>query len=67
MLNESQVFKVSKILQDGYYGSFMSAIGCALQLADSDNKAKLYQAFGDTFERIHAHALEAERIESINS
>lgn len=64
MLNESQLFKVSKILQDGYYGSFMSAIGCALQLADSGNKERLYTAFGDTFERIYAHALEAERIES---
>jgi hypothetical protein len=67
MLNESQVFKVSKILQDGYYGSFMSAIGCALQLADSINRERLYLAFGDTFERVLANAIEAERIESINS
>lgn len=62
MLNQDQLFKVSRILCDGHYGSFMSAIGCALQLADSVNKAKLYDAFGDVFERIYANAVQAEQV-----
>jgi hypothetical protein len=64
MLNDSQLYKVARILQNGTYGSFMSAIGCALQLADNDNKAKLCQAFGDTFERIYANAVQAEQLQA---
>ena len=59
-LNSEQLYKVARILQDGYYGSFMSAIGCALQLADSTNKDKLIQAFGDTFEQVYSNAMQAE-------
>ena len=61
-LTDSQIFKVARILQNGTYGSFMSAIGCALQLADSENKAKLIQAFGDTFVLIYSNAVKAESI-----
>lgn len=60
-LNPEQLYKVSRILENGTYGSFMSAIGCALQLADSDNKERLCEAFGDKFEQIYANAQEAER------
>ena len=59
-LNPEQLYKVARILQDGHYGSFMSAIGCAWQLADTDNKEKLLQAFGDTFERVYSNAVQAE-------
>lgn len=59
-LNPDQIYKIARILQDGHYGSFMSAIGCALQLADSTNKEKLIQAFGDTFERVYSNAMQAE-------
>ena len=57
MLDQTQLQTVAKILADGYYGSFMSAIGCALLLADNGNKEKLYKAFGETFEQIHANAM----------
>lgn len=64
MLNKSELFKVSQILCSGHYGSFMMSIGCALQLADSDNTKRLYQAFGDKFEAIHANHVKAQEIES---
>jgi hypothetical protein len=64
MLNKSELFKVSQILTDGHYGAFMSTIGCALQLADSGNTERLYQAFGDKFESIYAYYLIAKEIES---
>lgn len=57
MLDQSQLQTVAKVLADGYYGSFMSAIGCALLLADSGNKEKLYKAFGEIFEQVHANAM----------
>jgi hypothetical protein len=60
-LTSDQLYKVSRILQDGHYGSFMSAIGCALQAADSGNMDKLYKAFGDKFEQVHAQATQGER------
>jgi hypothetical protein len=63
MLNKSELFKVSQILTDGHYGSFMSAIGCALQLADSVNSKRLYEAFGDKFEAIYANLVKSQEIE----
>lgn len=57
MLDQSQLQTVAKVLTGGYYGSFMTAIGCALLLADNGNKEKLYKAFGETFEQIHANAM----------
>jgi hypothetical protein len=59
-----QVFKIARILQDGHYGSFMSSIGCALQLADSDNREKLLNAFNSDLARVYANAQDAERLES---
>ena len=64
MLNKSELFKVSQILKDGQYGSFMAAIGDALQLADSDNAQRLYEAFGDKFEAIYANFLKAQEFEA---
>ena len=64
MLNKSELFKVSQILTDGHYGSFMSAIGCALQLADAGNTERLYQAFGDKFESIYANYLKSQEVET---
>ena len=61
-LDSSQLHKVMRILQDGHYGSFMSAIGCAYQLADSTNKEKLLQAFGDTFAEVYRNACKAEKL-----
>ena len=60
-LTNDQLYKVARILQDGHYGSFMSAIGCALQAADSGNTEKLYRAFGDKFEQVYAQATQNER------
>ena len=60
-LTNDQLYKVSRILQDGHYGSFMSAVGSALQVADSGNMEKLYKAFGDKFERVYAQATQNER------
>jgi len=57
MLDQTQLQAVAKILADGYYGSFMSAIGCALLLADNGNKEKLYAAFGEVFEQVHTNAM----------
>jgi len=57
-----QIYKIARILQDGHYGSFMSAVGCALQLADLDNRAKLIKAFNSDFARIYANAIDAERL-----
>ena len=57
-----QIYKIARILQDGHYGSFMSAVGCALQLADLENRAKLIQAFNSDFARIYANAIDAERL-----
>ena len=57
-----QIFKIARILQDGHYGSFMSAIGCALQLADLSNRAKLVSAFNSDFARVYANAIDAERL-----
>lgn len=59
-LTSDQLYKVSRILQDGHYGSFMSAVGYSLQVADSGNMEKLYKAFGDKFERVYAQALKTE-------
>jgi len=59
-----QVFKITRILQDGHYGSFMSSIGCALQLADSHNRAKLLNAFNSDLARVYVNAQDAERLES---
>ena len=61
-MNSDQLYKVAKILERGVYGSFFSAIGCALQLADSDNKQRLIDAFGDTFQRVYDNAVEAEKL-----
>ena len=63
MLTYDQIYKVAKILEKGTYGSFFSAIGCALQLADSDNQQRLLDAFGDKFQRVYDNAIEAEKIE----
>ncbi len=57
-----QTHKIARILQDGHYGSFMSALGCALQLADQTNRAKLVAAFNSDFARIYANAIDAERL-----
>ena len=59
-----QIYKIARILQDGHYGSFMSAVGCALQLADLENRAKLIKAFNSDFARIYANAIDAERVEA---
>lgn len=59
-----QIYKIARILQDGYYGSFMSSVGCALQLADLDNREKLISAFNSEFARIYANALDAEKLEA---
>jgi hypothetical protein len=61
-LDKSQLFKVARIIQDGHYGSFMSAIGCALQLADDANQKKLSEAFGDVFAQIYTNAIKAEEL-----
>ena len=63
-LTSDQLVKVANILAYGNYGSFMSAIGCALQLADSNNTTRLVQAFGDVFERVYNNAIEAEKLEA---
>ena len=63
-LTRDQLIKVANILAYGNYGSFMSAIGCALQLADSNNTTRLVQAFGDVFERVYNNAIEAEKLEA---
>ena len=63
-MNSDQIFKVAKILERGTYGSFFSAIGCALQLADSDNEKRLVEAFEDKFQRVYDNAVEAERAEN---
>ena len=67
MLTSDQILKVAKSLSNGYYGSFMSAIGCALLLADKTNTDKLYLAFGDLLERIHAEQFHAEHFEALSS
>lgn len=59
-----QVFKIARILQDGHYGSFMSSLGCALQLADLENRERLLKAFNSDFARVYANAIDAERLES---
>ena len=51
-LTEQQAFQAAQVLQH-YYGSFASAISCAYFLADSDNKAKLLEAFEDLFQRAY--------------
>lgn len=61
-LNEAQLHKVVRILENGTYGSFFSAIGCAMQLADNTNKAKLLSVYGDFFTRVYENAIEAENI-----
>ena len=63
-MNSDQIFKVAKILERGTYGSFFSAIGCALQLADSDNEKRLVEAFEDKFQRVYDNAVEADRVEN---
>ena len=60
----NQIYKIARILQDGHYGSFMSAVGCALQLADLENRAKLIKAFNSDFARIYANAIDVERVEA---
>lgn len=57
-----QIHKIARILQDGHYGSFMGAVGCALQLADQTNRAKLVAAFNSDLARIYANAIDAERL-----
>lgn len=57
-----QISKIARILQDGHYGSFMSAVGCALQLADLNNRAKLVHAFNSDLARVYANAIDAERL-----
>ena len=58
----AQIFKIARILQDGHYGSFMSAVGCALQLAGLDNREQLIRAFNSDFARVYANAIDAERL-----
>ena len=65
-LTEDQLYKVAKILESGYYGSFFSAIGCALQLADSHNKQALQEAFQGKFRSVYRNAIEAEKLEKLN-
>ena len=65
MLNESEIYRVAKILTDGTYGSFMCSIGCALILADSDNKKRLVEAFRDKLETIHANAVKSESLNTL--
>lgn len=62
-MNADQLYKVAKILERGTYGSFFSAIGCALQLADSNNTDRLVEAFGDKFQIVYNNAVEAEKLE----
>jgi hypothetical protein len=62
-MNADQLYKVAKILERGTYGSFFSAIGYALQLADSDKTDRLVKAFGDKFEIVYNNAIEAEKLE----
>lgn len=57
-----QINKIARILQDGHYGSFMSAVGCALQLADQINRAKLVAVFNPDLARVYANAIDAERL-----
>ena len=63
MFTYDQIYKIAKILERGTYGSFFSAIGCALQLADSDNQQRLLEAFGDKFQQVYENAIQAEKIE----
>lgn len=63
-MNSDQLYKVTRILENGTYGSFFSAIGCAYQLADADNKLKLLNAFGDDFQRIYSNYADAMNLEN---
>jgi len=65
MLTESEIYRVAKILTGGSYGSFMCSIGCALMLADSENKKRLVEAFKDKIETIHANAVKAESLNTL--
>lgn len=60
-MDANQIYKLAKALESGKHGSFFSAIGVALQLADSDNQRRLIEAFEDKFQRFNAIIIEAEK------
>ena len=53
MLTDDQLREVARAITRGSYGSFMEALGCAITLADSDNKARIVQAFNDKLQKIY--------------
>lgn len=55
-LTESQIHEAAKIMADRHYGGFASALACAYFMADSSNKARILEAFGDLFERVYVNA-----------
>ena len=66
MLTHSEALDVVRHIHAANYGSFASALACAYQLADQDNRETLLKAFHGLFERIHGdmlayQAFQAER------
>jgi hypothetical protein len=63
-LDSSHIYKTIQALKTGRHGAFMAHIADAYLVADAINKAKLLQAFGDTFERIERDIRRNERIQA---
>jgi hypothetical protein len=63
-LDSSQIYKAIKALKTGQHGSFMAHIAEAYLVADSHNKTKLLEAFGDVFDRIERDIRRNERIQA---
>ena len=61
-LDSSMLFKVAQRLITGAHGGFMAHIGEAYLLADTNNKDKLLEAFGDTFDNVYRDIRRGERI-----
>jgi len=61
-LDSSMLFKVAQRLSTGAHGGFMAHIGEAYLLADTNNKDKLLEAFGDTFDDVYRDIRRGERI-----
>lgn len=47
----SRLVQAAHLMADGRDGSFAAAIGAAYFAADTSNRIKLLQSFGDLFER----------------
>ena len=61
-LDSSMLFKVAQRLSTGAHGGFMAHIGEAYLLADTNNKDKLLEAFGDIFDDVYRDIRRGERI-----